>query len=194
MPDHDRAYGTCKIEKMATEKQSASNDIERFARMHTDAQRRIFSFIRTLVHGWADAEEVLQEANMTIWQKRNEFDLDTNFIHWANQVAYFEVLKLRARNQKGPMLSTESLRHIATTMLDLDESLQHQSEILEGCLEKLSENDKKLIRRRYCDDIPAQSLAEVLGRSARSVHRSLLRIRNQLRRCIIHTLATEGQE
>ena len=179
---------------MTTDRKSANDDLERFARLHTDAQRRIFSFIRTLVHGWANAEEVLQETNVTIWNKRDDFDLGTNFMHWANRIAYYEVLKFRAKSQKAPLLSDKSIEHIAVTMLDLDDSLQHQSKILEGCLQKLSEKDQKLISRRYFDDTSVQSLAELLGRSVRSVHRSLQRIRNQLRRCILHTLATEEQE
>ena len=43
-------------------------------------QRRIFAYIHTLVPSRSDAEDILQEASLTICEKFNDFELGTNFI------------------------------------------------------------------------------------------------------------------
>ena len=173
-----------------------TSDIERFVRLQSDAQRRMFSFIQTLVYSWANAEEILQETNVTIWKKREQFDLDTDFMHWANRIAYFECLKFRAKNKQdhNKVFSDDSIQQMASKMLEMEDSLQHQSKVLEGCLEKLSEKDRALIQQRYFEETSVRDISEILGRSARSIYCSLQRIRNSLRSCILRTIAMEGQE
>ena len=173
-----------------------NSEIERFIRLQSDAQRRMFSFIQTLVYDWSNAEEILQETNVTIWRKREQFNLDTDFMHWANRIAYYECLKFRSKNKRehNQVFSDDSIQRMASKMLEMEDSLQHQSKVLESCLKKLPEKDRKLIQQRYFEGSSVRAIAETLGRSARTIYCSLQRIRNSLRSCILRTIATEGQE
>ena len=44
-------------------------------------QRRIFAYIHTLVPSRSDAEDILQEASLTICEKFSDFKLVQTFIH-----------------------------------------------------------------------------------------------------------------
>ena len=40
-----------------------------------------------------DAEDVLQEANLVLWRKFDQYQEGTNFFAWACQIIRYEVLK-----------------------------------------------------------------------------------------------------
>ena len=54
----------------------------------TQHQRRIFSYIYTLVPDRYDAEDLLQETSLVICEKFDEFKPGTDFVAWACQIAY----------------------------------------------------------------------------------------------------------
>lgn len=68
---------------------------DEFVALLTSSQRRLCGFICTLVVDLADAEEVLQETNLTLWQQADRFEPGTDFMAWACRVAHFKVLKWR---------------------------------------------------------------------------------------------------
>ena len=49
----------------------------------TQHQRRIFSYIYTLVPDRTDAEDLLQEASLIICEKFDDFEVGTDFVAWA---------------------------------------------------------------------------------------------------------------
>ena len=63
----------------------------------TQHQRRIFSYIYTLVPDRHHAEDLLQESSLVICEKFDEFELGTDFVAWACQIAWWRV---RAAQQK----------------------------------------------------------------------------------------------
>jgi RNA polymerase sigma-70 factor (ECF subfamily) len=56
--------------------------------------------------------------------------------------------------------------------------------VLRACLEKLSEQEKSLILRRYLPGMSVKLLATEIGRSANSLSQSLGRIRRALLECV----------
>ena len=60
-------------------------------------QRRIFAYIHTLVPSRSDAEDILQEASLTICEKFKDFEVGTNFYSWACQIAYWKVRAARKK-------------------------------------------------------------------------------------------------
>ncbi|MGV2337931.1 MAG UNVERIFIED_CONTAM: hypothetical protein LVR18_28895 [Planctomycetaceae bacterium] len=54
-----------------------------FVRLFTQSQRALYLSILPLVHSPADAEEVLQEANIVILSKWCQFTPGSNFLAWC---------------------------------------------------------------------------------------------------------------
>jgi RNA polymerase sigma-70 factor (ECF subfamily) len=176
------------VTDLVTQDETAANgekNPERFVRLLGRYQQRVYSFILTLVPHWADADEVLQETNIVLWRKFSEFQPDTDFVRWANQVAYFEVLKFRRRQQKDHLFFSDAfVEEVAAEVMEMSEALQLQRDRLAGCLQKLSDRDRTLIHLRYDEGSSVKRVAEQLGRSADSVYKSLGRVRRMLIDCI----------
>ena len=68
---------------------------EEFMRLFTHHQRHVYGYIRGLVPSLVEAEEVLQQTNLLLWEKFDQFQPGTNFRAWACKVAYLTVLKHR---------------------------------------------------------------------------------------------------
>ena len=148
----------------------------------------------SLLHHAADAEEVLQETNVVLWRKFEQYQPGTDFVRWACSVAHYEVLKLRERQsrEKRLLLSDE---FIATLTIESQKSLdelEERRQALAHCLKKLSQTDRELILRRYQPSATTHAVAKALGRSVQGTRKALHRIRTALLGCTRRTLAREG--
>ena len=66
-----------------------------FIRLMTRHERLVYGYILSLVPNWADADEILQETNIRLWEEFEKFEAGTNFAAWAVRVAHFQVLTTR---------------------------------------------------------------------------------------------------
>ena len=166
--------------------------MELFARLLATCQRRVFLYVLSLVHHPADAEEILQEANLVLWRKFDQYQSGTDFARWACRVAYYEVLKFREKQGRSErVFSSEFIEVMA---VEADASLEEadpRRRALGGCLGKLRWTDRELIMRRYQPGATTRSVAEAVGRSVQGTRRALHRIRVALLECIQRTLAME---
>src|SRR5438477_13093057 len=71
-----------------------------FIRLYTKHEVRLRAFALSLIPNWADAEEVLQEANVVIWRKRGEFRPGTSFFSWAARVVHLTAKDFRKRRSR----------------------------------------------------------------------------------------------
>ena len=69
----------------------------------TRVQRKLHAFIWSLVRSGADADDILQETNLVLWRKSDEFEPGSNFDAWAFRIAQFQVLAFRKRQQRSKL-------------------------------------------------------------------------------------------
>jgi RNA polymerase sigma-70 factor (ECF subfamily) len=166
-----------------------------FVQEFTRAQRALYLFILTQVGRVDDAEEILQETNVDLLAKFAQFELGSNFLAWARQVATFEVLQWRQRKQRDKLrFSDEFVSAVAAEAAEQADLTEERRRALEKCLRKLREDDRRLIQERYQPGHSGKDLAAELGRPANSVYQSLGRIRRMLLECIQRQLAPEPQQ
>jgi len=168
--------------------------VDEFMRLYTQHQRRLYLYLLSLVHNVADAEELLQETSFILWKKFGEFRPESRFGAWACRVAYLEVLKFREGRKQGELsLSPQFLERIAGKMAEVSDLLEFRGEAFNYCMDRLSDQDRELITRRYAPGASVQLLAAELNRPARSVSKSLVRIRKTLSECIDRQQREEEQ-
>jgi len=173
---------------------AANDKVERFAQLLATCQRGVFVHLVSLLHNAADAEEVLQETNLVLWRKFDQYQPGTSFDHWACRIAYFEALKFREKKARGePLFDSHSVELLAEESEKSVDLLEARHRALQGCLAKLTEQDRQLVLRRYEQQASTQSVAEALGRSVQGTRRALHRIRMALLACIERTLAAESR-
>ena len=166
---------------------------EEFIKLFTRYQRRVFLFILSQVPNPVDAEEIHQETNVIIWRKFDRFELGTNFLAWACQIANYEVLKFRSRQRRDRHLfSDEFVRQVASDAIEQAEDLEQRRQYLAACLGKLRSNDRELIQQRYSAGESGKSVAELIGRPINSVYQSLSRIRRTLLECVNRQIRTQA--
>ena len=173
------------------EQQGSPSD--QFVQLFTQHQRRVYHFILGQVPNPSDAEEVLQETNVVLLRKCDQFQEGTNFLAWACSVARYEVLKHRDRFKRDRLqFSSEFLDLMQTEVVRRDETSEARRDALTACVGKLSEKDRKLIKLRYAPGSNGQSVAETIGRPPNSVYQSLSRIRRALLDCVNRTLTAQS--
>lgn len=161
-----------------------------FVREFTQCQRRLFLFVLSQVGNPVEAEEILQETNLVVWRKADQFEAGTNFYAWACRIASYEVLKFRDRRRREKLrFSDEFVAAIAEEADDSAEYDEARRAALASCLGKLREEDRELVQLRYAPGENGLSVAETLGRPINSVYQSLGRIRKALLDCINRNLA-----
>ena len=174
--------------------ESQKTDAE-FVQLFTRHQRRLYLFILAQVPSPVDAEEILQETNVIIWRKCDQFKLGTNFLAWASQIAKYEVLKYREKHRRDRLYFSDSfVEQVADEALATSDELELRRTALLHCLGKLRDQDRELIQRRYAPGENGKSLAEFLGRPVNSVYQSLGRIRRTLMECIDRRLAIRASQ
>lgn len=168
----------------------SNNHDEQFVRDIAANQRRLYAFILRLVPKTADALDLLQETNMVLWKKKQDFRPGTDFGAWACRVAHYTVLTYRKKISREHLLFDDELlgliaaeAHVETGNFD-----EHLVALAE-CLQKLPPKDRDLLERRYADNLSPRHIAQAIDRTARAVAQALYRIRGTLLDCIDRTLA-----
>lgn len=175
---------------VAVAQQPPSDD---FVQLFTRHQRRVYLYILAQVPNPVEAEEILQETNVVIWNKFQQFQSGTNFFAWAARIASFEVMKYRDRRRRERLcFSSELVAQIAAESLENADHLGRRRQALMQCLSKLSSRDRELVQSRYAPGESGKGLAERVGRPANSVYQSLSRIRRALFECVNRSLAEEA--
>lgn len=173
--------------------ESADDDSE-FVALLTDHQSALRLYVASLLPGESRAADVAQLANATIWKKRGNFELGTNFKAWIFSIARYEVLSFRKRQARDSRLvfSEELEDIIADELPALANDLDDRHAALQGCLEDLKPADQELIRHRYFQTTSLKDYSDQIGRSVGSLKVTLFRLRNRLQACIESKLAAEA--
>ena len=171
-------------------KHSEANDSE-FVALLTEHQSSLRYYVASLLPGDLAAADVAQQANATIWKKRDDFELGTNFKAWIFSIARYEVLNYRKKDSRDRLVFSEEMEDlIAAELPERAGDIDRKQEALKGCLQKLKPADRDLIQHRYFKGTPLAEYASEINRSVGSLKVTLHRIRNRLLHCVESKLAT----
>jgi RNA polymerase sigma-70 factor (ECF subfamily) len=157
---------------------------ERFVRLLTGNQEKLYAFVRSLVFDANAARDILQDTNLVLWRKASEFRSGTDFMLWACRVARYQVMAhLRDARRDRHVFEDDLLDELADEAQRRVESVDRRREALRVCLQKLTEEQRQMIQRRY-SDISVAEIAQMVGRTPNHVYQLLFRIRHMLMRCV----------
>jgi RNA polymerase sigma-70 factor (ECF subfamily) len=159
----------------------------------TRAQRSLHAFIVSMVRHAADADDVLQETNLALWQKAAEFDPAREFMPWAMRVAQLQSLAYLKKKQPARLVFNEELLAlVADEAIAASADADARRVALAGCLQKLPERQRTLIAQRYEPGGSVNAMSGQRGTTPKALSEMLRRIRHNLLLCIEHTLAQEA--
>lgn len=170
-------------------------ETENFVQLLTSHQSRLYAYIRSLLPDSQAVQDVLQETNLVLWRRSEEFEPGTSFVAWACKVAYFQVLAYYRDHKRDSMVFNVEL--VAMLAKQNEEKLagpRDLQRVLAGCVAKLPEQSRRLIQQRYAAGGSVQAIAEEQGRSVGAISQMLYRIRQLLQECVQKSLASEQGE
>jgi RNA polymerase sigma-70 factor (ECF subfamily) len=177
---------------LADPKLRRSLDANEFIRLLAAHSRRLYRYIYALLPDADQAQDVYQEAVMTLWEKFGEYRAEEPFLPWAYRFAYFKVLAYRKKNRRHPvLLEDDVLNLLAEEQAQEDERLEAQLRALPGCLDRLTEQERWLLEVRYDGRATVAQIAEETGRLVETLYRVLHRVRKKLLHCIKRRVAME---
>jgi RNA polymerase sigma-70 factor (ECF subfamily) len=171
-----------------------TNDHHReFLRAFTTHEPAVRAYVRRLVPSRADADDILQDVSIVLWEKFEQFRPDGDFKAWAFGIARLKVLSwLRDKGRDRLVLDNDVVALIAEESLRDEPRLQRQRTALESCFEKIPPAERDLLSRAYRRDTKIQDVAQTSGRSVGGFYQWLHRMRKLLLECIDRELAEES--
>lgn len=164
-----------------------------FARLLHEAHRELFGFIFAMLQNRADAEDVYQQCAVILWRKFSAFTPGSNFIAWAIRIAQYEIKDfVKARRRRKVYFTDAILDAIAVTYQSRLSDLQKDRlEALAHCIDKLSEQDRRMLQQCYAANRDYREIAEAEGKTLGAVYKAASRIRKALYICVQRTMATK---
>lgn len=162
-----------------------------FIREITRAQGPIAAFVRSLLPAHPDYMDVVQEVNITLWQKQRQFRPGTNFKAWAFRTAHYHVLNTRrklAAENKRLIFDPDMIELLAEAAPFQDERMEDQLAALRLCLGRLRDKDRELLRMRYAQTTSIEDYARGQGRNPATIRATLRRLRLILLDCVRQTI------
>ena len=156
-----------------------------FMKLYTKAVPALRAYLRQLLPGWEDVDEVLQETSLVLWKKFEKFEQGTDFKAWAFVIARLEVLNYRRKKARDRHVFSEDLLNILADEVEKKSTvLQQERKALKLCLNKLNPSQKEMTLSAYSGDKSIKEVAEKMDRSATALYKALNRVRTNLLKCI----------
>ncbi|TWT84745.1 RNA polymerase sigma factor [Planctomycetes bacterium CA13] len=160
---------------------------DRFMRLLVANQPKIYAAIRSLGLNQHDAEDVLQDTASVLWRRFDEFQEGTHFDRWACKVARLQTLSFRQKAQRNAcLLDHETIEVLASDAELLHDQLAGMHTTLDECLDRLEEDDRRMLDERFLSGRTNKEIGGLLCKSESTISRALTRLYNSLLACIEH--------
>lgn len=166
---------------------------QRFLSLFLRSEREIFRYVAVLVPNVADAEDIVQQTAIALWEKFDAYDPNQPFTPWACRFALNKSKQWIERRQRWQALLDKGLaEELAQRREELRPELEVRLKHLEGCLNKLPDEQRSLVEGYYYRRDSIEKLAETSSRTVAATYKTLQRVRQALQGCIENAAKPEG--
>jgi len=162
-----------------------------FARQIIESQQRLYGYIHSLLGNSTSSWDVLQETNLVLWKKKDEFRAGTRFEAWAFTVARYQVLAFLRDRKRDPLsiMTPELLEVFAEDAETEAGRFDERLAALRRCRERLGDKARRLLLLYYDEGRSVKQVGGLLAMSVNAVKQALFRVRRVLMDCIETTVA-----
>src|SRR5687767_3969328 len=166
---------------------------QQFLSLFLRSEREVFRYVAVLVPNVADAEDIVQQTALALWEKFDAYDPSQPFTPWACRFALNKARQWIERRQRWQSLLEGGLaEELAQRREELRSELEYRLNHLEGCLGKLPEDQRSLVEGYYYHRTSIEQLSEGSGRTVAATYKALQRIRQALLLCVKQATNVEG--
>jgi RNA polymerase sigma-70 factor (ECF subfamily) len=165
--------------------------LDAFVGVYLPCEQRIQSYVASLVPNRADADDIMQEVCIVLWEKFETFTPGSDFASWACRIAFLKILNHRRKQPRSVGLSEEVLDRLNHQFLGMGAEIDAEQKALGPCLDELTPHQRELLHRRHSPQSTLQLTAEQFGVSVVTLRKRLKTIYSQLMACISQKLDRE---
>lgn len=164
-----------------------------FINLLTSHYCKLHSYVLCMVPNKSDADDIMQETTLQMWEKFDEFRPGSDFFAWAKAIARFKIMDLRKkRARQHCQLDPTVLELLQQEREAYDDHLDRKLELLKQCIKKLSRDQKALLKFKYSEKIPAKLIAQRVGVPLHTLYRQLSGLHSMLLGCVKRSVRAEG--
>jgi RNA polymerase sigma-70 factor, ECF subfamily len=178
-----------------------SNDHQRdqdsceFVRLLGEHERQVSGYIHTLIPSWQDAEDVLQNTRLRLWQQFDSFRRDADFGAWAIAIANYMVRSYRRDSGRQRVrFSDELLEKISRHIPAISSKEDHRISALMECVNALNDASRQLLVRFCTGHRKIKDIARELGQTPSAAYSAFFRLRWSLFDCVKKRLREEERQ
>lgn len=176
------------------ESQNRDSRNSEFLRLLAQNDLRLAEYIHTLVPAWHDAEDILQETKLRLWEQFDTFKLGSDFAAWAFTIARYQILTHRKQCKRRRLcFSEEVLEKLSQDIPHASTMLEERAVALVECIKMLSDSGRKILELFCGRHGKVKEIAKNVGRSPAATYQLLSRTRRQLFECVEKRLQEAGK-
>ncbi len=161
-------------------KQIEHGDVDAFVHIVRRYEQMIFSIVNKIVINEQDAEDVVQEVFIKVYQSLGKFRHDSQFSTWLFRIAYNTTISHVRKSKMHQTFDDDIFDKLPET--EIDDSLEgvRKEELLQyldNILHELNPADALLITMFYMNNQNIQEISNISGLSTTNVKVKLHRIR-----------------
>src|SRR5512137_2665681 len=166
---------------------------QRFLSLFLRSEREIFRYVAALVPNVTDAEDIVQQTALALWEKFDTYDPAQPFTPWACRFALNKARQWIERRQRWQALRAGGLaEELARRREELRPEMERRLAYLERCLDKLPGEQRALVEGYYYRRSGIEALAGESKRTVEATYKMLQRVRLALQRCVENAAQQEG--
>jgi RNA polymerase sigma factor (sigma-70 family) len=138
-----------------------------FNRLVGQYSRPLYSHVRNIVLNHDDADDVLQNTFIKVFQNLKNFKGESKLFSWMYRIATNEAITFINQRAKKSGITSEEVQQKALMKLQADEYFEGDALQLklQQAIAKLPEKQQLVFKMRYFEDIKYEDMSEILGTS-----------------------------
>jgi RNA polymerase sigma-70 factor (ECF subfamily) len=172
--------------KLSKGEWNKEGELGRYVSDLIEIQPELRSFVAHLIPFATVRDDIVQEVNVLLMEKRTKFEMGTNFRAWVFTFARNVTMKYqkKARERREVTFDPELFELLAKDFVEEEMAIDERLFALRNCLGKMKDDDRVFLLGCYERRGNPVKKATEEGVSSSSIRGLLFRLRMALRKCI----------
>jgi RNA polymerase sigma factor (sigma-70 family) len=135
---------------------------EAFPLVVKEYQRRVYSIVRKMVIDHDDADDIVQEVFVKVWNNIDKFKGDSGLFTWIYRIATNESLQFLRKRKNNVKLEGDLSECFANVMSSVDAPGGEEIEMkLQKAILQLPDKQRLVFNMRYYEELSYEEIAEI---------------------------------
>ncbi|MDF1812882.1 MAG: sigma-70 family RNA polymerase sigma factor [Verrucomicrobiales bacterium] len=150
-------------------------------------REQLYGFVLSLVANNSDAEDLLQQVCLILWEKKDTFEPGANFLAWARKIARYQALNHWRKEQNRPqetLLDEHLIQVVHERTGERELEFARHRRALQFCIKQLPDRQRQVVEAHYFEEKSIPEIAELFSIKPNAVSQLLFRARAGLIACV----------